>query len=193
MKKQLTIFGFLILVLIQLGVIYNVIYKEEQVINKGKAYKFLTQPIDPTDPFRGKFITLRYKMDSYKTAIDWKRGEDVYVYLKDSLGFAAIDTISKNSLDVKKDFVVAKATWSNNFNILKKNSVKKVHFKLPFNRFYMEEFKANPAEVLTQQRVGDSLVKNVYSLVYVNQGKAVLQDVFVNEIPIKDFVEKMNK
>ncbi|OEJ99084.1 hypothetical protein A8C32_07870 [Flavivirga aquatica] len=54
----------------------------------------------------------------------------------------------------------------------------------------MEESKAYDAEVAVRKAQQDSLPNNTYALVYVKNGEAVLEDVIINEISIKDYVKK---
>ncbi|WP_299366528.1 GDYXXLXY domain-containing protein [Winogradskyella sp.] len=190
MKKKHILIMFCVVALIQLFVPAQMIYNQEKVLNDGKAYKFKTRPIDPNDPFRGKYITLRYEINSFKTRdTTWRRGDAVYVYLKDSLGYAQIDTISKYKLNLKTDYVVAKATHFRSFKNYSNKSAR-IHFDLPFNRFYMEEYKAKPAEDAIRVRRNDTDLKDVYSLVYVKDGEAVLENVFINDVPIIDYIKE---
>lgn len=180
-KFILTLFA--ILAFIQLLAPAKMIYDKEQILKKGKAYNFLTRPLDPNDPFRGKYVDLRYKMNSFKTADStWRNKHDVYVYLKDSLGFAKIDTISDKKLTLTNDYIVATKNWYRDYDSV-------LLFKLPFNRFYMEESKAKPAEDLVRNSQRDSSkVDLTYAKVYIKNGKYVLEDLFVNNIPIKDAI-----
>ena len=174
---------FLLVAIFQLLVPIKMIYDQENVLNKGKPYKFLTQPIDPNDPFRGKFIRMNYQMNRYKTLDTvWDRDQEIFIYLKDSLGFARLDTVSKEKLDNDKDYVKAKVNWYYNDNNI-------LRFNLPFNRFYMEESKAKPAEDLVRRNRRDT-TNITYALVYINKGNFVLEDVFINDVPIKNLIEE---
>lgn len=65
-----TIHIFLIFVLVaalQLFIPAQMILKQETILKKGTAYKFKAQPVDPSDPFKGKYINLNYEIDSFKT------------------------------------------------------------------------------------------------------------------------------
>ena len=66
-----------------------------------------------------------------------------------------------------------------------------VHFDLDFDRYYMDEYKAKPAEDLYRKnnRRNDSL-NTTYALVAIKDGEAVLKDVLINEKSIKDHIEK---
>ncbi len=68
----------------------------------------------------------------------------------------------------------------------------KVWYKLPFDRFYMEESKAPQAEQLYWKAQRDS-AQVVYALVSIGQGQAVLQDVIINDRPIIDIINELNE
>ena len=176
---------FILVVIAQLFVPAQMIFGQEAILNTGKAYRFRTQPIDPSDPYRGKYITLRYDINSAITNDTiWERKQDVFVYIKeDSLGFAELVEVSVNPIKSKNDFVKAEA-----FTYYKKSN--KLRFTLPFNRFYMEESKAKPAEDAFREAQRDSLPNNTYALVYVKEGEAVLKDVLINDVSIADYVEE---
>ncbi len=186
MKTTYLFILFLIVVAAQIIVPTHMIFNREDVLNTGIAYKFKTKPIDPADPFRGKYITLNFEVDQYITEdTTWVRDEVIYVYLDiDSLGFAEVNTVSKEILpDIDKDFVEAKVNWYVGYS-------KELNIDFPFNRFYMEESKAYTAEVVVRENLRDSLLQNVYALVYVKEGESVLKDVIIDDIPIKDYVEQ---
>ena len=182
---------FIIVALAQLFIPAKMILGQEYILDTGKVYKFKTQPVDPRDPFRGKYITLRYDIESAETKDNsWKRDDTAYLYLNvDSLGFAKSDTISKQKLNIKKDFIKIKI---NRFDdkYWNKDTGYKVYFNLPFNRFYMEETKAKSAEDAYRKAQRDSLPSNIYGLVYIKEGEAVLEDVIVNDMSIAKYVEE---
>lgn len=182
MTKKLASPVLVLLFLIQLFVPAQMIYEQEDALKSGRAYKFKTQPIDPSDPFRGKYIVLNYDLDSFKTEEDWSmyRG-NVYVYLRnDTEGYATIKTVSKTPLAITEDYVIAESNY---------NYGKQVNFDLPFNRFYMNESKAYDAEVSVRQAQRDT-TKTCYGLVYIKNGRAVLKNVFIDNIPIQQYVEE---
>ena len=183
MNKILITIGFFAMLLAQWFVPGSMIYQQEAVLKDGTSYKFRTQPIDPNDPFRGKYIFLNYEMDRvHKSDSTIKRGDLMYVYIeKDSLGFAQATHASKKQLDIKQDYVKVEA-YSTYYDSLR--------FTLPFNVYYMDEDKAYDAEVAVRIATRDSLANNCYGLVYIKGERAVLADVFVDDVPIKDFVEK---
>lgn len=176
---------FIAVAVAQLFVPAQMIFNQESIITNGTAYKFKTQPVDPSDPYRGKYINLNYEQNSFITTDTvWDRKDKVYVYLEtDSLGFAKVNAVSKTLVNLDKDFFIAEVVWYN-----KKDQ--KLNFNLPFNRYYMEETKAYDAEVAVRNSQRDSIKNNTYALVYIKNGEAVLSDVVINGISIKEYVEK---
>ncbi|RED47925.1 GDYXXLXY domain-containing protein [Seonamhaeicola aphaedonensis] len=187
MKSIYIFIIFLVVVTAQIFVPTQMILDREAVLNTGVPYKFKTRPIDPADPFRGKYIALRFKANKWST-IDslWVRKEKVYVYLDtDSLGFAKIHSVSKEiQPEINKDFIEAKVDWYKEYN-------NELHVTYPFNRFYMEEGKAYDAEVVVRENQKN--IENVYALVFVKNGESVLKDVIIDNMPLKDYVGKEPK
>ncbi len=173
---------FIIIAIAQIFVPIQMTMDNEDVIDSGVAYKFKTRPIDPTDPFRGKYITLRYEINHFNTSdTTYVVGEEIYVYIRnDNKGFAEVHNVSKEPLDVKEDYVKTRVTYYYKG---------KVSFQLPFNTFYMEETKAYDAEMAYNRANRDSLPNNIYALVYIKEDSAVLKDVYIDDVPIQEFVD----
>lgn len=183
MKTIPLILIFVVVVLAQLFVPAKMIFDQEKVISNGTAYKFKTAPVDPSDPFKGKYIHLNYELNSAaSTDTTWVYGAPIYLSLAtDSLGFAKLGSVSKEKPN-HQNYVKAKVDWYNAFE-------KTVNFSLPFDEFYMNETKAYDAELAYVKAQQDSVVNNTYALVYVLNGSAVLDNVFINTIPIAEYVE----
>jgi len=185
-----TIFSiFIIVILVQLYVPAKMIIDKEDVLKTGKEFKFKTSPIDPNDPFRGKYITLNFNENRISTNNDynWERGETIFVILKkDSDNFTTIKSVSKKRPGGNKDFVKAKVgymgAWLN---------AKYLVVEYPFNRYYMEESKAYDAEVVYRKSRRDTS-QITYALVNIKDGDAVLKDVMIDNISIKELVKRNN-
>ncbi|WP_435623526.1 GDYXXLXY domain-containing protein [Flagellimonas sp.] len=192
MKSTKAIFPlFILIALAQLFVPAQMIWNNEDVLETGKAFKFKTAPIDPNDPFRGKYIFLNF--DNVDVEIpkehDWKRGELVYVSLMENpKGFAEISSVSKEEPKETEDFVLAKVGFINSYN----TDITTMTILYPFERFYMEESKAYDAELTYRDSQRDT-TKTTYALVHIKNGDAVLKDVLIDGVPIKDLVKKENK
>ncbi len=188
MNKIMITIGFVVMLLAQWFVPGQMIFEQEDVLGTGTAYKFRTQPIDPNDPFRGKFIVLNYEMNQVTHAdslLTWR--DPIYVYIaNDSLGYAKATHASSTLLDTDQDYVMA--TVNSNYNGT-------LHFDLPFNKHFMNEDKAYDAEraVWDINRNRDSVPSVCYGRVFVKEGVAILDDVFIDDISIQKYVEQEQK
>lgn len=176
---------FILVALAQLYVPAKMIWDKEDVLDSGKEYKFKTAPIDPSDPFRGKYIVLSYDENTIEIPDehDWIRGEVVYVSMtEDKEGFAKIKSVSKEKIDLNQNFIKAKVGFITSFDTTK------LTIDYPFDRFYMEESKAYDAELTYRESQRDT-TKITYALVNVKNGDAVLKDVLIDGIPIRELVK----
>ena len=184
--KKITIALFLIMCLAQWFVPAKMIYDSERVILEGIPYKFKTLPVDPSDPFRGKYITLNFEQNMINVTAGsiWSSGEIIYVtFTTDSAGFAqaaAVDKVRPSSGDYLKTTV--SYTTSEPYLL---------YFELPFERFYLEESKASQAEQAYWRAQADS-TQVTYGLVAIREGTAVLKDVMINDKSITKIVEELN-
>ena len=191
-RKQV-LFFFILVALAQLYVPAKMIFDREDVLETGTEYKFKTAPIDPSDPFRGKYITLNYVNNSINVKDDgsWVDGETVYVtFLTDDNGFADIDNISKEKPSNTQNFLKTKS------RLIYPNEMDpyvKLVIDYPFDRFYMGEFKANDAEKAYSRSLQDTS-RVTYALVVIKNGDAVLKDVLIDGISIEEIVrtEQLN-
>lgn len=185
-KKKILLSVFILVALVQLFVPAKMILDREDILDMGKEYKFKTEPIDPNDPFRGKYITLRYEenMIEIQNEKDWIRGEIIYVFLTtDNEGFAKIKSVSKENPTDNQDFLKTKVSHVTG------NGSNKLTIDYPFDRYYMEESKAYDAE-LTYRKSQLDTSQIAYALVSIKDGEAVLKDVLINGVSIREIVIK---
>lgn len=181
---------FIVVALIQLFVPTKMILDRESILANGKEYKFKTAPIDPTDPFRGKYITLNFseRSISLDTTENWKRDETIYVHLaEDQEGFAKIQGISKKKPSKEIGFVKAKVKYT------RRHADQTIQITYPFERYYMEESKAYDAERFTRRRIQTDSNQVVYAVVRILEGESVLQNVMVNGKKIETLVKEQQK
>ncbi|MDX5346140.1 MAG: GDYXXLXY domain-containing protein [Hymenobacteraceae bacterium] len=193
MKKTL-VTAFVLVVLVQLAVPAKMIFDRETVLAEGEAFKFKTAPVDPNDPFRGKYVALQFRHDEVKISNKhtWKRGETVYAHLKPAAdGFARVVAISKQKPDAAIPYLKTKVLYEST-----QNSDRTLHLDFPFDRFYMEESKAPEAEVIYNETFleDDSDEGQLtYALVKISEGEAVLEDVLIDGVSLKQLVEERQK
>lgn len=168
---------------IQLYVPVSIIWQREKLLSKGKIFTFKTAPVDPKDPFRGKYITLEFEAREIKiTDIhNWKDNQTVYVtLLNDKQGYATIDGIFKQKPADKTDYIRASVDYISTDSI--------VYINYPFKRYYMEESKAPRAEELYAKASRDTAMQTI-ALVAVQDGNAIVKDVRIGGIPISERIK----
>ncbi len=187
MEKKYYMVLFALLAIAQLGVAARMIIQQEQIIQKGEPFFFKTAPIDPYDPFRGKYITLRFEAEQYETTDlrTWQAQEEVFVsIITDSAGFVQIAGLSKTPPLSDTPYFQARVNY-----FYPTDSLATISLDFPFDRFYMEESKAPEAEKIYREAFQQSK-EDIYAVVFINQGKSVLEDVKIGEQSIKDLSTK---
>lgn len=182
MKNKNILIVFLFVVIAQLFVPSQMIYKQEDILNMGKIVKLQCEPIGPNDPFRGKYITLNFKETEIKisNSKDWKNNETVYAKIATSKdGFAKIESVSKTEPTDNSIYLKLKVDYINNYN-----NKKTMNLVFPFNRFYMNENKSKNSEKVYAESTIDT-TKIAYALVATKNGQAVIKDVLIDNISIK--------
>jgi len=188
MKTKNILIAFALTALAQLATPLKMVYDSEMTERQGTEYRFRTAPIDPTDPFRGKYITLSYDIDIIPTKdSSWVSNEKIYVSLgTDTKGFAKITKVSRTEPE-QGDYIATTVDYYYAYN-------NNLHIALPFDRYYMEESKAYEAETAYREyNSTDKNAKPAYAAVAIREGDAVLKDVIIDGIPIKDYVVKNRK
>jgi uncharacterized membrane-anchored protein len=188
-RKKILLPLFLIVAFVQLYIPAKMIFWQEDILKSGTEFKFITAPVDPNDPFRGKYIHLQFAENRVKVEdiYDYSSGEEVYaIIFTDESGFAKVKSVSKLPPDDSLQFlkVYVGNVWIDSTTIA---------LEFPFDRYYMEESKAFQAEVIYNLSQTDS-TKITYALVNVKNGEAVVKEVLIDGKPIKEIVQdQINK
>jgi len=185
--KTFTIILFVFMCAAQWLVPGKMIYDSEDVVTGGTVFKFKTQPVDPSDPFRGKYITLSFDANSILAdSADWQSPGEVYItFTTDSAGFAKPASISSTA-------PAAAPYLHTTVLYVDSGDPAPITFDLPFDRFYLEESKASEAEKAYWEAQRDS-AQVAYGVVRIGAGNAVLTDVMINDRSIVDLVNAMNQ
>jgi uncharacterized membrane-anchored protein len=190
MMKQFAIGAFIIIAIVEWFVPGKMIWDKEAVLRKGKIFNFRTEPVDPSHPFKGRYIALSFKENAFTTTSPdsglFNYG-DAYVLLeKDGDGFAKIKNVVKQKPLAAPDYVQASISY-----IDRKKDTAVIHLQYPFDEFYMDEFKAPKAETVYRESTRDSTQKT-YAIVSILNGDAVIKDVMINDQSIRQAIRKMD-
>jgi len=176
---------FVVFAVVTLAAPLSIIWKYESALRYGTLYKFRTQPVDPVDAFRGRYVTLSFADDSLQAAADWARDPVIaYVRLKrDAEGFAVPAEASRKPLSGDDVVTVDSAYLHGNG----------WRFNYPFNRYYLPEDVAPMAEQLYREanrgtRSRDSGKLDTYVTVRVRNGVGVIEELYLNGVPVREAV-----
>ncbi len=178
----------LLLALAQLYAAGGMIIHHDKVLSDGQEHRFLIEPIDPSDPFRGKYLILGFEADDVMVSepSDYEDMMDVYGILKrDKNGYTYISSIQdempqEEFLKLSIDYVASR-----------NDTLSRVILKFPFDRFYLSETKALPAEEILQKALNDGENVKPYAVVKILEGDAVLEDLVLNGRSINQILREI--
>ena len=183
--KKLLFPAFILLVIVQLYIPAKMVFDSEDILKTGTEYKFRTAPMDPNDPFRGKYIELDFSASTFEISEDeeWLNDEDIFVSITtDEKGYAKIKSVSRQKPEGTTEFTRGKVARTITSN------PKRLLIQYPFDRYYMEEYKAPDAEKVFRESQRNNK-EEAYALVNIKNGEAVLRDVIIGGVSIKDIAK----
>jgi uncharacterized membrane-anchored protein len=179
-RKPILITAFILMVLAQLYVPADMIFSRQRVLHEGVSLKFRTAPVDPYDPFRGKYIFLSFPDNVAAVAADqaFNSGDEVYVtFGTDDQGYAVITHVYEQKPEDRDDYLKTTVGYHSMQDSIRIN--------FPFDRFYMEESKAYEAELAYGDAQRDAY-QEASAIVSIYKGEAVLSEVMINGKPIRE-------
>lgn len=181
MYKKLLLGLFFALAVAQLGTPVSMILRQEKILKSGAEFKFRTQPVDPFDAFRGRYVALQLEEDHgvNLAGSNFKSGEKVFAQIvAGDDGFAKLGVVARSA---PKDtaFIKARVSYV---------SGDKVHLNLPVDRYYMEESKAPKAEELYRKH-SSGRVSDAYVVVKIIDGEPVVKALYVAGKPVEELLK----
>jgi uncharacterized membrane-anchored protein len=180
MKKG-SLIALVLLIAVHLAIPFHMIRDRENTLRNGELFMFRTRPIDPADPFQGRYVRLAFEEDYLACPEDEMPDlayrEPIYILLKHGEnGFAKLVDWSRERPSaghyLKSRCLGKQTRWNSE---TKEREHLGIQVDLPFNRFYMDEAKAPRAEILARDAVRST---NCWANVRILNGKAVIEDVF---------------
>jgi uncharacterized membrane-anchored protein len=181
-SKTLVLSLFVVAAMAQLGVPLSMIGQRELTLRSGERYKFKTAPVDPYDAFRGRYVALR--LEEQNAAIPpgtpLASGKKAYVTVETGEdGFAKLRSLSAERPKGRSCIPVT-VSYINGTNAV---------LQLPFDRYYLPEGKAPQAESAYREH-SRGTNRTSYVTVRVLDGFAVLEELYIDDVPIKEFLKK---
>lgn len=189
MNRKLALAGLALLALVQWAVPAAMIHGQQKTLAEGEVYRFRNAPVDPADPFRGRYVTLSF--DAACVPKDVAHGDmnarPLYALLgQDVDGYATVARLS-DSRPGQGDYVnVRRSRWDSGCL----GSELRVDF--PFNRYYLPEDLAPRAESayrdMTSRSSGEVGRVAAYVGVRVREGHAALEELYLDGKPLRQFL-----
>lgn len=183
MKNSKLILGIMfgVLCLAQIGAVLFQIMNYEKILKEGETFYFKVLPLDPYDPFRGRYVTLRFANASQAPLAQGQSKEN------QALGYAILG--HHENFDSVKEITFSKPREGSFLEVsINENRQKQasaiVYFSLPYDRFYMREDVAPKAEKVLRLRSG----VEVKAKLKVLNGKGVIEELLVGETPLSEFI-----
>jgi uncharacterized membrane-anchored protein len=173
--KSWRLIVFVLVAFAQLAVPGSLIWKREHTLRQGKVWKFRTAPVDPVDVFRGRYVALRFDVETQEISppANSNSGQAVFVTLKTNAdGFAEIDQVSITR-PAGDDFMEAQLSGS--------------AISLPFDKYWVTERDAPAAEAAYRNlsRRGN---QNAFVTVRVFRGDAAIEQLYLDNQPLADYL-----
>lgn len=181
MNASLRLALFAALVLVQLAVPASMIASHQLTLARGEAYRFAVRPIDPIDPFRGRYVIVQplVAQQPVPQGVQVRAGETVYLALAhDADGFAQVLAVS---LEAPREVPHVSAR-------VRVVSGGTLHLELPFERFYMNERQAPRAEAAMWD--GSRRTEPTFISVRVRSGHAVLEELYLHGVPVQEYLAR---
>lgn len=184
-----------------------VILRRECALRYGELCRFETAPVDPFDAFRGQYVQLDYKALTGGVVTDRSFARNTWCYLliaPATNGYAVVASVT-DKRPASGCYIKARVQWSsedyqpkpepdNKYHTVKTGKWR-VHFLLPFSRYYMPEKLAPKAEDAYRRanRSAAAKAERALARVRVWKGMAVIEDIEINGKPIRVCIDEALK
>lgn len=201
MKRGLLLAAFAVTALAQLAVPAHLIRRQQTTLAHGTEYRFRTAPVDPADPFRGRYVALDFEAACADTGYEphWPVQERKWFarLARDAEGYARIEGLSRERPAAGDYIQVRSRGWSC------VNGQERL--ELPFNRYYLPEEMAPQAEAAylasnrraqaaSQVQVPDGEPPEhrvpAYATVRVRDGHAAFEELYLDGLPLREFLAR---
>lgn len=182
---------FVALCLAQWSLPLAMVQRAQQTLEQGTAYRFRTAPVDPADPFRGRYVTLDFSAAQIVVPPTWRPMTGAKLYAPVAVGadgFAVLG-LPQTSRPAQGDWLVVRLRWRD-------EERREARVDLPFDRYYLDEQLAPAAERLYRER---NLVtpedadadprRPSWASVRVRGDSALIEELYIDGLPVRERVK----
>ncbi|WP_420427454.1 GDYXXLXY domain-containing protein [Algiphilus sp.] len=180
MKRYAPLFALLAVFAVQWALPIGQIQQYQQVVDHGTAYRFRTAPVDPVDPFRGRYVTLQFTAAEITVPVGASYPSDQALYAPISVesdGFAVLQPPRRQP--PAGDYLQVR--------VAHRVDDTRLRVALPFDRYYLNERQAPEAERLAREAMRADTANTLapsWAVVRVLHGEAVLTELFIEGVPV---------
>jgi uncharacterized membrane-anchored protein len=203
MSTRIKVAGLVVLSFVQLGAASWSIVRYERILASGTAYKIRTEPIDPADPFRGRYVAVRPAIVVAKPiALEVERllqsmqtGDAVKTYVtlaSDTDGFALVTDVVREP-PAAGDYLAIDGVTPNFAPRPDKPGESEVTgytVSFSFNRYYMNEAAAPMAEDKYVEASRRNTEARAWLNVRVKDGTAVIEGLVIDGVSIEELIRR---
>lgn len=182
---------FALVCAVQLAVPASLVLKHEQTRTHGVPWKFQTAPVDPADPFRGRYVRLSFAAERDPVPLAdagflyIRHDTRMYAELEtDSNGFARLVRLHKER-PVRGDYLDVFVRQMQPIEVEDdQNLPPAASIRLPFDRYYLPEDRAPQVE-REYAEASRTAQANTYAEVRIRDGHAALVGLVLNGTPVR--------
>lgn len=174
MKQRLVWLAFALVCAIQLAAPASMIFGHERTLAQGRAFRFQTAPVDPYDPFRGKYVALNFGDNRTRLPKNYQGALSRAVYAPIEVGADGFARLGEAATTPPAGPYLT-------FDV--SGGYPGQQLQMPFDRFYLDEGKAPQAEAEYLERARD---RDAYLVVRVLDGNWAIEGLVVGGKSIRD-------
>lgn len=166
------------------------IQRGQATLQQGTVYRLRTAPVDPVDPFRGRYVALDFEAASITLARPdpaLRSGQRVYAPIRVGAdGYAVLDAPLPQPPETG-DYLTATVLWIN---------ADELRLQLPFDRYYLDETLAPAAERRYRDanrlrgEADEDPRRPAWVHVRVRGGYALIEELFIEGRPVRDLLRE---
>ncbi|MCR9090194.1 GDYXXLXY domain-containing protein [Algiphilus sp.] len=189
MKRYGCLLAMLAVFALQWALPVSQIQQYQQVVDRGTAYRFRTAPVDPVDPFRGRYVTLQFAAAemTVPAGASYPSDQPLYAPIRvEQSGFAVLQPPRR--VPPEGDYLTVR--------VAHRIDDTRLRVRLPFDRYYLNERLAPEAERLAREAMRADRATSLapsWAVVRVRNGEAVLTDLFIDGVPVRQRIAEAER
>ncbi|MBX2849654.1 MAG: GDYXXLXY domain-containing protein [Acidiferrobacterales bacterium] len=172
-----------ITIVAQLLIPASMILRYESVLDHGELMRFEVRPVDPVNPFRGRYVRLNFSQERVPSKNNEKlpQRSDAYALISvDDQGLANVTSLSVNKPENGTYLKVS----------VRYRSAGLYSFRYPFDRYYANEAKAPKIEGALRDRRDNTLDDlKVVAEIKIKDGFGVIEELYVGKQTIHEYLQ----